>query len=687
MPRHPTRPNTTTLAPDRFASREATTEELGGDLLGFPRLPRYDTAGAQLPFVEVPSPSGLVEGAPADPEPALAPGTVLAGKYEVIGGLAHGGLGWVYLAKDIELDELYVALKGMIDPSDTKLAEAERKTLTALNHPNIVRIFGFVLHRASAEREPDGYIVMEFVNGHSLRELLGRLGAGEDVFGEPLLAEHVIGYAQELLDALHYLHGQGLLYCDLKPDNIMHGGHRIKLIDLGATRKVGDDTTPLAMTRRYQVGDSELAQHGVTVRSDLHTLGVTLGELLAVSDDDPAGETAFGVRSLRHVIDRATAPFAQRFVSAADMAGALDGVLREIQSLRDGEPRPVPSALFAETPALFDVGLGAAPPLERWTAAPAEDYSPPPLDDGRPSPADIALMLPPPLPDPADAGAGFLTEMRAPDARRRLGQLAGWVENNGHTVELSLAQCRAHLEVGAPERARSWLDYATTTLGEDGEYDWRLGWHRGLLALTRSDILEAEAEFFSVHRALAGEAAPKLALGYCAEHQGKPDVATDYYHAVWQRDRTQVSAAFSLARLRLAEYDRAGAVAVLDQVPAVSLHYYAARIATVRVFVGDLGEGPPTSTDLVNAFLRRPELNLEGDEENGGAGPARDRLDTEVYEAALHRAVKSGDGERRNAVGAQLEQCLRGLARQARDAESQGVLIDLANTVRPKTWF
>ncbi|PXY22266.1 tetratricopeptide repeat protein [Prauserella muralis] len=686
MPRsEATTPDPTTPAAGSSARGDAPTEALGGELLGVPRLPWSEQAEVRLPFVEVPAPREPVTPQPSDPEPALRPGDVLGGKYEVLGCLAHGGLGWVYLARDLELDGMHVAVKGMIDPADTRLADAERRVLTALHHPNIVRIFGNVRHADPYTGQSRGYLVMEYVAGLSLRELLRRLAAGEEVFGEPLRAEHVIGYAQELLDALHYLHGQGLLYCDLKPDNVIHGGHRVTLIDLGATRRVGDDSTPLAFTRRYQVGEDELRDHGVTVRADLHTLGRTLTELLDASADAAArpgdGGTGFGVRSLRHALDRATAAFPQRFASAADMAATLDGVLREIQSLRDGEARPAPSAVFAETTALLDAGLGTVPALDRWTARPARQYRPPLLAPGLPSPAAAAVLLPPPRIDQADVAAAFLADLRSPDARRLLGQLSGvpW-----QSAELSLTRCRAHLDLADPARAWTCLAEAEAALGDAAEHDWRLAWHRGLVSLAATGPTAAEACFDRVYRALPGEAAPKLALGYCAEYQGRATEAAEFYRAVWLRDRSQAGAAFGLARLRLAEGDRPGAVAALDQVPDVSLHAAAARIAAVRVLAGRLPAGLPSVEDLRQAFDRLPTLSLD-DEETPGWGPTRDRLTTEVREVALEKAGQLRQQQRERRLRLLLEQSFHALTRQARDPDSHGVLIDLAHAVRPRT--
>ena len=94
--------------------------------------------------------------------PKLKPGDVVGGQYEVAGCLAHGGLGWIYLARDTVLSGRWVVLKGLLnagDPDAYAAAVAEREFLAKVEHPLIVEIFNFVLHEGA------GYIVMEYVGG------------------------------------------------------------------------------------------------------------------------------------------------------------------------------------------------------------------------------------------------------------------------------------------------------------------------------------------------------------------------------------------------------------------------------------------------------------------------------------------------------------------------------------------
>ena len=101
--------------------------------------------------------------------PKLRAGDVVGDQYEVAGCLAHGGLGWIYLARDRNVADRWVVLKGLLDSDDDDAiaaALAERLFLAEVEHPNIVKIINFV------ERDGAGYIVMEYVDGVSLKALL-----------------------------------------------------------------------------------------------------------------------------------------------------------------------------------------------------------------------------------------------------------------------------------------------------------------------------------------------------------------------------------------------------------------------------------------------------------------------------------------------------------------------------------
>ena len=141
-------------------------------------------------------------GSPYSFLPQLGPGDKVAGQYEIKGCIAHGGLGWVYLAVDHNVNERPVVLKGLVHSGDAEaqaIAMAERQFLAEVAHPSIVKIFNFVQH-PDKHGEPVGYIVMEYVGGTSLKQAKG----------EKLPVAQAIAYMLEILPALGYLHSIGL---------------------------------------------------------------------------------------------------------------------------------------------------------------------------------------------------------------------------------------------------------------------------------------------------------------------------------------------------------------------------------------------------------------------------------------------------------------------------------------------
>ncbi|MDX3226312.1 serine/threonine-protein kinase [Streptomyces sp. ME19-01-6] len=629
---------------------------------------------------------------PFDFTPQLRPGDLLGGQYEVAGCVAYGGLGWVYLAEDTQLDRQPVAIKGLINDDDEAAQRAaieERRYLTMLDHPGIVSIINYVRHPARGSGRPQGYIVMEFVAGVTLSTIGDYIARADPHFDGERVYQHILTYGALILDALDYLHGEKLVYCDLKPSNVMHHEGRVKVIDLGAVRQLGQRDGSPVITEKFAA--PEVVQRGAlpTELHDLYGAGETLKNLSDKVKRAAQRPPGLGRESYDRLLARATAyDPRQRFGSAREMAEQLRGVLREIHSLRLEREQPEPSTLFAPTAALLDSGLGRIPGLERWLTGEAR----PVLADGRPGPEEVPLGLPVPFPDAKDPGAPLLNTPTDSGPRRLIEQLGAFPHES---AEIRLRTCRAHLELDELDEADAQVRAAERIIGGDAApYDWRLNWHRALVRLAEGAVQEARREFDAVYGALPGESAPKLALGYCAEHLGDHGAAERFYQAVWQRNRSQGSAAFGLARLRLAAGDRTGAVDVLGGVPKVSRHHDAAQIATVRVLAGRLGHPDrlPTEADFAEVLTRLPRLYLD---DGRASGHARERLTAEVWEAVLDWVLRYGNrreagalfGKRdeESAVRTDLEKALRALAQQADSPEALGVLVDRANAVRPMT--
>ncbi|MFF3750206.1 tetratricopeptide repeat protein [Streptomyces sp. NPDC002018] len=379
------------------ATAASGRNRLGAGLVSVPDVPRPDPRSAVMENPEVPerkrycsrsdcgAPVGRARGdRPGRTEgfctkcghpysfvPKLYPGNVVHGQYEVVGCLAHGGLGWVYLAIDRAVSDRWVVLKGLLDTGDQDAMEAaisERRFLAEIEHSNIVRIYNFVEHLDQRTGSMDGYIVMEYVGGKSLKEIANdrRTAGGRR---DPLPVEQACAYGIEALEALGHLHSRNLLYCDFKVDNAIQTEDQLKLIDMGAVRRMDDDESAIYGTVGYQA--PEVAEAGPSVASDLYTVARTLAVLtfdfqgytnvFVDSLPDPDNIDVFRTyESFYRLLVRATDPDpGRRFSSAQEMAEQLTGVLREVVALQTGRPRPALSTLFGPELRVTDTELFA----------------------------------------------------------------------------------------------------------------------------------------------------------------------------------------------------------------------------------------------------------------------------------------------------------------------------------------
>jgi serine/threonine-protein kinase PknG len=691
---------------------------LGAGLVEVPPVPYRDPATAILPDPEVPEhkrfcshcgdpvgrgrdgqsarPSGFCRkcGTRYSFTPKLAPGDLVGGQYEVLGCLAHGGLGWIYLARDRNVSDRWVVLKGLLDSGDADAmaaALAERQFLARVEHPNIVKIYNFVQHP-----EPDtgllvGYIVMEYVGGQSLKEM-AQASHGADGRHAPMPPGQAIAYALEVLRALGYLHGLGLVYCDFKPDNVIQSEEQLKLIDLGGVRRIDDDEGPIYGTVGYQA--PEIATDGPSVRSDLYTVARALavltfdfkgytGEFAKRLPDRASVPLLTRFESFDRLLRRATDPDpGGRFGSAAEMADQLTGVLREILAAEDGEPRPAASAVFG--PELRTAGPGLGDVLGSYPPAP-------------PRAREVVAALPVPLVDSADPAAGYLAGLgaAAPDEIVRL-----LSHPPVSSPEVSLQLAGALIGTGELLAAGDIL----SELAAADQDDWRVGWYRAMTRLVCGDRREATRSFEEIYSLFPGEIAPKLALAAAAELAGDLQTAARYYELAWRADHSYVSAAFGLARVRLALGDRPGAVGALDSVPAGSIHFIQAQVAAIAARVRGRVADAADPSEVIEAGQRLEALGLDAER--------RERLEAEVLQAALDWVIGHATPNGAPAAGRQsaaaptatgpdgrvlgtamterdlrtgLERAYRTLAHLAASADQRIALVERANSVRPRT--
>jgi serine/threonine-protein kinase PknG len=601
--------------------------------------------------------------------PKLAAGDRV-NQFEVAGCLAHGGVGWIYLARDLNLDGSWRVLKGLRDTGDAdgwETVVAERRFLARVDHPNIVKIYDFVQHAHPTAGIHGGYLVMEYVDGRSLQQIL-TAHHGPDGGAAPLPMSHVLAYGAEILSALGYLHDHGLLHCDIKPDNIIHGQERLKIIDLGAVRHQNDQTGPVWGSSGYQA--REVATSGPTTRSDLYSVGRTLAVLSlgsrVLSGDglpDPAAAPLLAREESYHrLLRRAThLEPRRRFASAQQMQQQLLGVLREVLSAADGRPRSAPSTLFGPQPRTFGTD-----------------------DNGnmlsRLDPLAVALALAVPLVDVSDPAASYLATMGYPDPDEVIVALTA---SGMSTVEVTLRMARAHIDRGDLQAAEAQL------AGLLPEYadDWRVAWYRGVAALAAGALDTALEAFDEVYDQLPGEIDVKLAYAATAEMSGNAQLGAALYERIWFNHRDYVSAAFGTARLCLADHDWRRAVEVLASVQHTSSHYLAAQVAAVHIRLREADLSQLPVGELVDASVSISQLGLDQER--------RTRARIEVLLRALEwvglreehpdiRLLSCRLTERD--LRLKLESEYRALALSTPPGSAERIhLVDRANAVRPRT--
>jgi serine/threonine protein kinase len=281
------------------------------------------------------------------PLKGLAKGTTLAGKYSIIEPIGKGGMGVVYKAEDIRLKRT-VALKFLPEefldyPEAGERFIREARATAALSHPHICTI-----HEIN-EEEPESFIVMEFIDGQSLREKIA---------GKPLDQGQALDIAIQAASGLNEAHKKGIVHRDIKPGNIMvMAAGQVKIMDFGLAKVLGESLlTKEAVTMGTAAYMSPEQVRGETLdhRTDIWSLGVVLYEMLTGQlpfkgdyeqslmyaivnkDPDPVSRIQAGIpKELENVIHTALAKNpAARYQSMGEFLADLKAVAEGFKPLK-----------------------------------------------------------------------------------------------------------------------------------------------------------------------------------------------------------------------------------------------------------------------------------------------------------------------------------------------------------------
>ncbi len=207
----------------------------------------------------------------------LRPGVRFAGRYSIVSVLGSGGMGVVYKARDLELDDV-VALKtlrpsALLDGEQLERLKSELKLARKITHPNILRTFDF------GEHEGTPYLSMEYVRGLTLRQLIQQSGR------VPYSA--ALRIARQLCAGLRAAHEVGVLHRDIKPENlILEASGNAKLMDFGIARPIrrsgpGQTEAGTYVGTPHYSSPEQLSGKDVDHRTDIYAVGVLLSEMFS----------------------------------------------------------------------------------------------------------------------------------------------------------------------------------------------------------------------------------------------------------------------------------------------------------------------------------------------------------------------------------------------------------------------
>lgn len=228
----------------------------------------------------------------------LRDGTILSGRYAIVGRIGTGGMADVYKAMDHKLNR-YVAIKVLKsefreDENFLKKFQTEAQSAAGLLHPNIVNIYDV------GEDRNVIYIVMEYIDGITLKEYIQKKGN--------LTSKEVISIAVQVCNAMEVAHSRNIIHRDIKPQNIMITKEgKVKVTDFGIAKATSSNTISTNMMGSVHYTSPEQARGGFSdAKSDIYSLGISMYEM--ITGELPFdGESTVSI-ALQHLQEDITPP-------------------------------------------------------------------------------------------------------------------------------------------------------------------------------------------------------------------------------------------------------------------------------------------------------------------------------------------------------------------------------------------
>lgn len=482
---------------------------------------------------------------------SLKVGDLLNQRYTIVREIGEGGMGAVFLAED-QMLKRQVVIKALLSENDTDLIAQsikEREFLAAIKHANIVSIYDFI---ATGKQ---GYIVMEYVHGKTLEQIINDQG---HPFTVPEAIKHILG----ILPAFTYLARLGLVYCDFKPQNVMvevlkDGSKIVKLIDLGTVIRHEPHPADVYGTHGFYAPE---AVKKPSPETDLYSICRTLAFLVTEMD---LANPVFGMPSIEsyqafrdhpplyRLLTKATHTNAQRrFHSAEQLGDQLAGVLRQIEGGKEGAP--ISSKLFISGMLTTTGKLGL-----RGEAA---------LDD-----RDRAIDL-------LRAGDRALRSGNQTNALNFYQQAA---KANRKSLDAHVRQAEALIELQDLDKAKAEIEKARTL----DPTNWKVTWYSARYSEAKKRWRDAADLYHELVAELPGELAPQQALARVYNNMSQFARASELYQNILKADPGNTEALMGLADALVQQNQWPEAITMLRNVNEATARYVEAQLRLCDIYL------------------------------------------------------------------------------------------------------